>query len=239
LVLRKIKALQKFNHNQGRKMKKFKILFFVLFVLLLNNIGHATQYLPKDEGLVEQLKANNIRLVVMRNGKATNNSEDIVVSWRSPNFHLTLGGAVVVQKTAQTLVDDGIEIIYTSPLYRVLNTVQILQDILKLSYLKVIIDERLRQQDFGIFEGSTYHQYKNYFPSSEALYIQGAPGGESGKAIYARTRDLLWKIATSDEKNVLIVTHAFNIAYINRLLTGDFGQYPELGEYDVFDFSSP
>lgn len=214
------------------------VVSFFLSVMMVS-FNYAVVYLPKDEELVQEFNNKKIRLFIMRNGEAVNNADDLTISWRSPTFHLTEEGKQIVQSKAQELLSFGIQAIYTSPQYRALNTTEIVESILGLPYKKTFVDEKLAQQDFGVFEGSTYQQFKAYFPSSDALYIKGAPEGESGKSVYARTRDLLWKIVASDETQVLIVTHAFNIAYINRLLTGDFGTFPKLGEYFIYDFSSP
>ena len=90
---------------------------------------------------------------------------------------------------------------------------------LKLPYNKVIVDDRLREQDVGIFENHTYLEYEAYFSSPEDRFILAAPQGESGSEVLARTQELLLKIAVDHpNETVLLVTHAYNCCHINLSL---------------------
>lgn len=221
-------------------MTKIKLFFALCLTLTMFSKAYTTDdtSFQKDADLVNLLTAKKMTLIIVRHGEAISNLDDLTTSSRTPGYYLTQKGIEGIQSTAEELADRGISVIYTSPLYRTLQSAQILGKMLHIPPSKQIVDARLAQQNFGVFEGATYQEYKSYFPSSNLLYAQAAPGGESGKTVFERTRNMLWQIASNNQKNVLIVTHAFNYGYINKCLTDEFGAFPPLSRYCVFDFNN-
>lgn len=190
----------------------------------------------QDQELVNKFNQQNIRLIVIRHGEAVHNLKDLMSSTRSPGVYLTEKGIGQVQHSATQLLAEKIEKIYASPVFRTLQTAQIVGKTLSIPYENMLVEERLREQFFGDFEGRTYHEYIAYFSSPEDVFIKAAPGGESGSESFARTQDFLWEIATNhQDETILLVTHAFNCSLISKCLTGSH-YHPQQAEYKVYDF---
>ncbi len=193
----------------------------------------------KDEELVDQLKKNKMKIFVFRHHESINNSQDVVISSRSPGYFITEKGLQNLKDTAQKFTSKGIEAIYTSPLYSSLQATHLMGNILQLPPEKLMLKNRLVIQNFGTYEGRSYEDYKNLFCSFEHMLEGNAPGGEPGQHVFQRSREFLWRIANGPEKTILVLTHAFNLCHIHMCLTGEFGNLPVVGEYVVYDFSQP
>ena len=88
----------------------------------------------------------------------------------------------------------------------------------------MIIDDRLREMGFGIYEG-TDHVYEKpdcpmYTMFKDPVNYVAQGGAESFEALFARTGEFLKEVAeplVKEGKNVLIVGHgAMNTSIINR-----------------------
>lgn len=192
----------------------------------------------QEQQLIDLLYQNKVRLITMRHGEALHNLGHLMTSIKSPGIYLTDKGISQVQQSAQNLSKEQIDRMYVSPVYRTMQTAQIVGNQLNLPYQKMVVEERLREQFFGIFEDRTYEEYDAYFSSPEEVFIYAAPGGEAGSELFARTRDLLLKIAVSHpNETVLLVTHAYNCCQISKCLTGSYQGLPEKAEYKIYDFS--
>lgn len=216
------------------------IKFWGLCFLLLScfSMAQASCEFEKDELLVEKIKENQIRIIALRHQESLNNFQDIVTSSRSPGYSLTSAGLEEVRAVSEELKRFAIEILYTSPLYRSLQASEIIGSILAFTPEKMVTQELLAIQKFGSYEGRIFEDYESLFPSFTDMLEGNAPGGEKGIRVFNRTRKALWALVDGPEKNVLIVTHAFNICHIRMCLTGSFGDLPQMGEYVVFDSSN-
>ncbi len=112
--------------------------------------------------------------------------------------------------------------IYSSDLVRVQQTARLaLND----STLEVTLDERLREIDFGKFEGLTYDEIQTQFPEElttwEANRDQNTHGGERLIDVVARVKDFLDDVRERhvDEK-VLIFAHGGTIGMLLALALG-------------------
>lgn len=196
-----------------------------------------TVYGGKDEALIAKLKAQQIRLIICRHPQSVNNGQNIISSSISPGYSLTSRGFQQLAGLVQILLTQGIEVIYTSPLYRTLQTTQYFGELLSLKPEQLIVDERLKCQNFGIYEKMNFNDYRRLYPSRKAMIEAHPPEGEAGLDVLARTSDFLWSIANGNEKTVLIVTHAFNFCHIRMCLKGEYKPLPLSGTYNIYDFS--
>jgi broad specificity phosphatase PhoE len=196
-----------------------------------------TAIVDQETALIELIQSKNLRLIVIRHGEATHNLKRLVISSKSPGIHLTEKGIDQVKAAASRLQNEKIDYIYVSPVYRTLQTAQFLADGLAIDHSIIEIDENLREQYFGEYEGKTYQEYIGYFPEEKDHFYNAVPQGESGKEVALRTMKTLETIANShSNKTILIVTHAFNCLHIGKLLTGEFPVMPMQAEYNVYDF---
>jgi probable phosphoglycerate mutase len=107
--------------------------------------------------------------------------------------------------------------VVSSPLQRAVHTATIICSELKRTDLPIATDARLREIDFGTWEGLTLAEIKSRAPAEWAKRVadrwhHAAPGGESYAAVAARVGDWL-----AEERGVaLVVTHGA----VDRILRG-------------------
>lgn len=219
-------------------MKILKLILLIGFMTLLTSKVLATETPYYDQKLVNLLSTKKIRLVVMRHGEAVHNLARLMTSTKSPGIYLTAKGIDQVQGSANKLLTAKIDHIYVSPVYRTLQTAQIVGTSLQIPYQKIQVDERLREQFFGSFEDRTYEEYEAYFPSIENVYVHAVPEGESGIELFSRTHNFLHHIIRKhNNETLLLITHAYNCCQISYCLTGSYNDLPEKAEYKIYDFS--
>jgi len=126
-------------------------------------------------------------------------------------------------RTLATVFNATIGMIFSSQLKRALETADIVNG---RHNVEVIIDERLIERDFGIFEGKPFSDV-----DLDALrrWTDDAPtpGGETLRDVVTRVFAFLDEIiANHSDKNVLIVTHG----HVMRSIYWYFNGLPQAGE---------
>ncbi|MEN9543612.1 MAG: hypothetical protein RLZZ598_445 [Pseudomonadota bacterium] len=91
-------------------------------------------------------------------------------------------------RLAQTLADEGIDVIYSSDLSRALDTARAVAHRIA---LPVHTDTGLRERHFGSFEGQTWAEIEQRHPAESLRWRQrdpgfGPPGGETLQSFYER-----------------------------------------------------
>jgi alpha-ribazole phosphatase len=221
-------------------MKKLKHLaLFLLLALICVPCPVQAERGYDEQKLVELLKKQKIRIIVIRHGEAIHNLGHLMTSTKSPGIYLTPKGVQQVKDAAKLLKKEKIDIIYTSPLFRTLQTAQILGDRLQVPYQKILVDERLREQFFGKYEDRTYEEYESTFNSHEELFAEAAPEAEYGREVFARTLEFLETIAAMHKREtILLVTHGYNTSHICKCLTGSLNKHTaKQAEFKIYDFS--
>jgi alpha-ribazole phosphatase len=122
------------------------------------------------------------------------------------------------------LTDKNIEAIYSSDLARTRETAEIISRVIN---REVRLDSRLREMDFGRWEGKTFNeiylhdrqQFNNWFNHTVDYII---PGGESFESLADRAGEAIKDICDRHEGNIAVVTHGGVIKAIlyNRQLIG-------------------
>ena len=120
--------------------------------------------------------------------------------------------------------------VYASPLKRCVET---LNPYLNLSSVPVVYDNRLKEINFGDWEGRSYRELERHFPVRLKDWYKsldtGPPGGESLEDLENRVMEF-WEErllsgfaeeeASSDERLILIVTHGGPIRTILSRIAG-------------------
>lgn len=116
---------------------------------------------------------------------------------------------------ARYLKGVSIDALYTSPILRALETAETIGKQIGLAPRS---DERLREIEFGIFEGLTFAEVERRFPVAHRNWSTGylaykAPQGESRQDVQRRMR-AAWDDLTvsSDHKSIALVSHGSAIA---------------------------
>ena len=142
----------------------------------------------------------------MRHGQALSNVKNIVSSWPEKfENQLTDNGRKIVKESAESLADKSIDLIFVSPLLRTQQTAEIVGNLLK---IKPETDSRLREIDFGVFNGGSGEKMWESFKSEQERIIRGADGGENYSQVLERMYDFLEETDKKYKgKNILIISH--------------------------------
>lgn len=144
----------------------------------------------------------------LRHGEATNNIQNICgpsVDTKAYTSRLTPRGIKEVERTAQLLRGEKIDLIISSPLERAKETARIVHEATKapMEYINELIDV-----DPGIFAGRLVSEYYEYFRSKREMFTTPLPEGESRNNAKRR----MWKVFKGINgrwhgKKILIVSH--------------------------------
>lgn len=151
------------------------------------------------------MKLNN-KYYILRHGEALSNVNSIV-SCLPEKFKnsLTEKGVNKIKSVAKILENKKIDLIFTSPLQRTKETAQI---VAKYLGIEVKIDRRIRELEFGIFNGKKEKDFTGYFSSKKERLKKKTPGGESYVDVLKRVLEFFIEINKKyKNKNILIVSH--------------------------------
>ncbi|NPB06391.1 MAG: histidine phosphatase family protein [Aquificae bacterium] len=127
---------------------------------------------------------------------------------------LTERGVRQARLLAQALKDEGISVLFTSPLKRTYETARIVGEELG---LEPIVDERLREIDHGEWSGLLVEEVKKKYPEQFEAWLKEPhrvvfPGGESLKEVFKRVTDFLNDVRSRYEgRTVAAVSHTVPI----------------------------
>lgn len=139
------------------------------------------------------------------------------------DLSLSKEGRRQAEEAIDTVREAGIEMIYTSPLCRAVETARIVSA----GTIPVMVDRDLTELDMGEWEGLTFGQIRREYPdlyeARKDDFLIPPPCGESREAGYARFAGAVERIRGKDHSRVLIVAHRSVLAaYTGRAL--DYGQ---------------
>jgi ribonuclease H / adenosylcobalamin/alpha-ribazole phosphatase len=122
---------------------------------------------------------------------------------------LTETGVRQAVAAAKRLASAGIDAIVASPLQR---TVRTAEEVAAVTGVPVLTDEGFRETDFGAWEGLTFAEVRERWPSEVTTWLAdpsvAPPGGESFDQVSERVSAALRRIlAERAHQTVLIVSH--------------------------------
>jgi probable phosphoglycerate mutase len=130
---------------------------------------------------------------------------------RSPktDVPLTETGVQQAAAAAKRLASAGIGAIVTSPLQRAARTAE---EVAAVTGVPVVTDDGFRETDFGVWEGLTFAEVRERWPSEVTRWLAdpevAPPGGESFVAVSERVTAALHRVLAGREgQTVLIVSH--------------------------------
>lgn len=142
-----------------------------------------------------------MKLYVTRHGETQWNIKNKVCG--ITDIELTETGFIQARELALRLESCGIEVIISSPLIRAVQTAQAIAGHLGLN---VITDDRLKEQNFGIYEGVL--RSDGEYRSAKQNFACRYPNGESALDVAHRAYSLLDDIKVKyKNKTVLLVGH--------------------------------
>ena len=162
------------------------------------------------------------KILLIRHGET-----DWNVEGRGQGFartDLNINGQRQAQALATFLSKRPISAIYSSDLPRTVQTAQPLADTLG---IQPVLDERWREINLGIFEGTTYEEAKQRYPTEVAArqadyWGHRIPKGESRRDLQERAYDALQAVIASDNgREVVVVSHGGTLYVLLWKLFGE------------------
>ena len=142
-----------------------------------------------------------MKIYVSRHGQTQWNAENKVCG--RTDIPLNEVGISQAKAMADKAKDCNINIIISSPMIRAMQTAQRVREV---TGLEIIKDERLIEQDFGIYEGKD--RFDEGFRSNKRKFVYSYPNGESMFKVAQRVYNLLDEVIEKyNGKNVLLVCH--------------------------------
>ncbi|ALT78485.1 histidine phosphatase family protein [Paucibacter sp. KCTC 42545] len=128
-------------------------------------------------------------------------------------------GLAQAQCLAQALQDEAVDVIYSSDLLRARQTAQA---VASLKGLPLILDARLRERAFGVFEGLTWNEIAQRWPAQSEAWRKrepdfGAEGGETLSDFYQRSVAAMTALAAAHPgQTILVLSHGGVLDCLHR-----------------------
>src|ERR1700694_3991939 len=161
------------------------------------------------------------RLCVVRHGETAWNAEGRVQGQLDVPLNQT--GLAQASALARALSRDSFSAIYSSDLGRARQTAQPVADLLK---QQIVLDRRLRERHYGVFQGMTYAEAKENIPEGYARFKARDPAydfenGEPLAAFHGRALAFARLLHEGHKgESILVVTHGGVLEMIYRQATG-------------------
>ena len=111
---------------------------------------------------------------ILRHGKAKSNKEQFVSSWPDKTYNpLIEKGRKQLKKIIPRLKRENIDLIFSSDLLRCRQTAKLVAKELD---LKIKFDKRLREHNFGIFNGASVRKWVNFMISHNRFRVRPQKG---------------------------------------------------------------
>jgi broad specificity phosphatase PhoE len=121
----------------------------------------------------------------MRHGEAENNIGNRPTSSRKGEKKgLTNKGKEDVIRAAKNL--KNFDMIISSPLMRTRETAEIICKTTGFDTEKIILDDRLIEYQYGVFDGRPLAEYEASFPNTPDLFVKGPQNGETMNEVRRR-----------------------------------------------------
>ena len=142
-----------------------------------------------------------MKLYVARHGETEWNAQGRICG--RTDIPLTERGEAQAKALAEKMADKGIDLIIASPMIRARQTAAAVSQEIG---IPVLTDDRLIEQDYGIYEGKD--RLDAGFLANKRRFAYRYPGGESMMAVAHRVYGLLEELKTRcPGKTILLVCH--------------------------------
>lgn len=167
-----------------------------------------------------------MKVYVTRHGESETNSQNLCCGrW---DVDLTEEGIRQAGELSDKLADCELDAIISSPLKRARKTAEI---IAKPHGLDVIVDDRLTEMDYGIFEGGL--RTAPEFRTARIQFVKRIPNGESNFQVAQRIYNAMDDIKKRHQnQTILLVGHAGICRMIGAYLT-------DMSDEEFCNFRSP
>ncbi|MBI2446422.1 MAG: class I tRNA ligase family protein [Parcubacteria group bacterium] len=146
--------------------------------------------------------------ILLRHGEAENNRLKITSSYpEKEKYPLTIKGIGEIEKLIPWFKKKRVDLVFSSDILRARETAQIIAGALGKT---VTYEKRLREHNFGDYNGRTHKEWHSLFGSNKTNQYATKPlGGENLKDVQKRMTSFLKELDKKYEgKTILIVSHA-------------------------------
>ncbi len=186
-----------------------------------------TDVIGSRDELMQRLPIRFTRVSVLRHAESDGNVTPRYQG-KVPGTDLTGKGRKQAAEAGTRLSKEKVSIIYCSPLNR---TRQTAEEVARKTGARVVVDERLREVEFGEYEGKSVDFSDLTFVKARRAHklengkvesIYHFPGMETWSQVQARTHSFLREILPRHRgEHVVIVTHADPVLNITHYFTGE------------------
>ncbi|MEI6316327.1 MAG: class I tRNA ligase family protein [bacterium] len=171
--------------------------------------------------LKSKTKKSGNKYFAMRHGYGQHMEHGgVVSSLDHDSYHLTDEGRSEVAKSAHMLHEKKITKIFCSPLIRTRETARITAEHLGINPDLIVVDNRLREYDFGEFDGKPFKEFVDYRETHAHTY-DAKLGGSSLLETKNRFAEFLYDIESKyQNETILIVTHGIFFETVPAALEG-------------------
>ncbi|MCF2140036.1 MAG: histidine phosphatase family protein [Candidatus Lokiarchaeota archaeon] len=155
-------------------------------------------------------------IILIQHCQSEHHVNELSGGWTdTPLTELGRKQAILIGKRLKNEIDPNNFQIFSSDLKRALQTAEIIGNYLNLSF---IVEKNLREINTGVAAGKTKEwakQHRN--PENKEIFdldYQEFNEGESRRQFFNRVCACMEQITSSQEKNLIIVTHGWTLAYI-------------------------
>jgi len=172
--------------------------------------------------LERELGGTKNSYILVRHGESESNVKKIISCWpEKQKMHLTLNGIKEVELQARKLKKQfkKIDFIFASDLTRTKETAEIISQ--EFGGVKIIFDKRLREVNFGVFQGRKNIEYHLNFSSDIEKFSKPVVGGESLRDVAKRVFEFIEELERKFKgKTFIIVSHEYTIWMLESVMRG-------------------
>ncbi len=162
---------------------------------------------------------NNI--LVMRHGEIESNKNNLISADITKPEGLTDDGKKQVKKSAESLKNKKIDLVFISPFFRTKETAKIVADVLGLKPEQIIEDTRLVEVGATTFQGKPWSDILNMYRDRKEWYERKISGLETLSEVRKRVGEFIYEIDKKyKDKNILIISHNTPLKIITSLAQG-------------------
>ncbi|MBY0110966.1 class I tRNA ligase family protein [Patescibacteria group bacterium] len=182
--------------------------------------GNVTVIGSLDELKARTKKSGN-KYFLLRHGEAEQNAMDILNSKDPEKYGLTEKGKGQADEAGDALKEKKITKVFVSPYRRTRETAGIVAKKLGIPESSIVVDERIRELDFGEKDGSGHNAFLEYRAAHMSSCDDRIPGGESYQDARKRFGEFIYEIEEKyQNESVLIVSHGIAFETLETLSLG-------------------
>jgi len=186
--------------------------------------GASVMVVGSVDELKKRVKKSGNRYLLMRHGEARHMVEDIYTNDPKSEYGLTDEGRAQAAEAAKNIPADKPLVIVSSPVLRALETARIVAEKCSVPADQIVIDDRLREINFGEFNGKSKWDWINFMAQPE-WFTAKPEGGENYEEIKKRFGEAMYDLEKRyKDSTVLMVSHGIAFPAVRAVCEGARGE---------------